>query len=145
MFCDYCVSKTKCDIDKMSPMDRLKSMIEMSRDAQSVRARQISSTKSLVSVSLMASFSIVDPTKPTLSECRNIAGIKCDHSKTSPILFAGNMDMDKLIVINHGEVPICEKCKHYIDTYILFEPEFIINTGSMINVPFNIIQLPFNI
>jgi hypothetical protein len=35
--------------------------------------------------------------------------------------------------------------KRYIVTYITFEPEFIINTGSIINVPFNIIQLPFNI
>jgi hypothetical protein len=115
-----------------------------------VRARQISSSETpLTSVLLIASFSTVEPTEPTapkMSEYPSypkIAGIKCDHSKTSPILFAGNMD--KLIVINHGEVPICEKCKHYIDTHISFEPEFIINTGSMLNVPFNFIQLPFNI
>lgn len=113
MFCDYCVSKTKCDIDKMSPMDRLKSMIEMSRDAQSIRARLIAPKTSLVSLSLVASFSTVEPTEstaPTISEHPSyrlkIAGIKCDHSKTSPILFAGNMN--KLIVINHGEIPICE-------------------------------------
>lgn len=109
MFCDYCFPKNKCGIDKMSPMDRLRTMIEMSRDAQSVRARQIASTASLMSVSLVASFSTVEstePTAPTISECPNISGIKCDHSKTSPILFAGNMN--KLIVINHGEIPICE-------------------------------------
>ncbi len=35
--------------------------------------------------------------------------------------------------------------KRYIDTYITFEPEFIINTGSIINVSFKVIQLPFNI
>jgi hypothetical protein len=130
MFCDYCFHKNKCDI------------LSLSQDAQSVRASPTGSLALLV-----ASFSTVESTEPTLSEYPpsypNIAGIKCYHSKRSPILFAGNMD--KLIVINHDEVPICEKCKHYVDTYMSFEPEFIINTGSIINVPFKVIQLPFNI